>query len=170
MDAYSSPSKRAKRAGITISLLAVLLMTYVLFRSFFSSDEGIQSYSESRFVSNMEQQIPEMMREYSIPGLSILIIKEQKQIWSKAFGYANVEKNQKLKFDALFRVESISKPVTSWGVMKLAEENLISLDDPIQGYLGEWALPGSEFNTSEVTIRRLLSHSAGMPLGTVGEE
>ncbi len=72
--------------------------------------------------------------------------------------------------DAICRAESISKSITAWGVMRLVEQGLVGLDDPVQQYLGDWKLPESEYSEQEVTIRRLLSHSAGMSLGTIGEE
>lgn len=47
---------------------------------------------------------------------------------------------------------------------------LVGLDDPVRQYLGNWELPESEYSEQEVTVRRLLSNSAGMPLGTIGVE
>ncbi len=65
--------------------------------------------------------------------------------------------------DAICRVESISKSVTAWGVMRLVEQGLVGLDAPVQQYLGNWELPESEYSEQNVTVRKLLSHSAGMP-------
>lgn len=110
------------------------------------------------------------MDDYSIPGASVLVIKGGIPLWSQAYGYADNKRNRKLTVDAIFRVESISKPVTAWGVMKLAERGLINLDKPVQKYFRNWSLPESEYSLNGVTIRRLLSNSAGMPLGTIGEE
>jgi CubicO group peptidase (beta-lactamase class C family) len=67
-------------------------------------------------------------------------------------------------------VESLSKPVTAWGVMTLVEEGRVALDDPVEPHLSGFPLPPSDFQPEEVTIRRLLSHSAGLPLGTLGIE
>ena len=65
----------------------------------------------------------------------------------------------------MFPVASISKWVTSFGVMKLMEEGKLDLDKPIDDYLSRWKLPESEFDISKVTARRLLSHSAGLTDG-----
>lgn len=67
--------------------------------------------------------------------------------------------------DTLFQVASLSKWVTAWGVMKLAGEGRIDLDAPISTYLTRWQLPDSDFDESEVTARRLLSHTAGLTDG-----
>ncbi len=59
---------------------------------------------------------------------------------------------------------SISKPFTAWGIMKLAQDGKIDLDDPAEKYLTRWRFPEGEFESSAVTIRRLLSHTAGLSL------
>jgi CubicO group peptidase (beta-lactamase class C family) len=63
--------------------------------------------------------------------------------------------------DTLFQVASLSKWVTAWGVMTLVESGRIDLDVPVSRYLTRWALPPSAFNNDDVTVRRLLSHTAG---------
>lgn len=74
--------------------------------------------------------------------------------------------------DSLFQIASISKWVTAWGVMTLAEQDLIDLDAPVSRYLTRWQLPPGSFNNEEVTVRRLLSHTAGLTdgLGFLGFE
>ncbi|GAB5517888.1 MAG: hypothetical protein RhofKO_01390 [Rhodothermales bacterium] len=60
-----------------------------------------------------------------------------------------------------FQVASISKWVTAWGVFELIERGLLDLDTPVSAYLTRWQLPESEYDNEQVTIRRLLSHTAG---------
>lgn len=69
----------------------------------------------------------------------------------------------------VFNVGSISKTVTAWGVLKLVERGVISLDDPVERYLRRWHLPASTWSPDGVTIRRLLSHTAGLSLPSVHE-
>lgn len=64
--------------------------------------------------------------------------------------------------NTVFPVASISKWVTSFGVLKLVEQGKIALDKPIDDYLTRWHLPESEFDNSKVTVRKLLSHSSGL--------
>lgn len=63
--------------------------------------------------------------------------------------------------DTIFQVASVSKWLTAWGVMKLVEEGRLDLDAPVSRYLKRWRLPDSPDN-SKVTVRRLLSHTAGL--------
>lgn len=67
--------------------------------------------------------------------------------------------------DTLFQVASLSKWVTAWGVLALVEEGKLDLDAPVSRYLTRWKLPDSEFDHDEVTVRRLLSHTAGLADG-----
>jgi len=67
--------------------------------------------------------------------------------------------------DTLFQVASLSKLVTAWGVMTLVDAGTLDLDTPVDEYLVRWSLPPGEFDNSEVTVRRLLSHTAGLTDG-----
>lgn len=64
-----------------------------------------------------------------------------------------------------FQVASLSKWVTAWGVMSLVEHGKLNLDRPVSDYLTRWNLPKGEFNNDDVTIRLLLSHTAGLTDG-----
>lgn len=67
--------------------------------------------------------------------------------------------------DTRFQVASISKWTTAWGIMTLVEQGRIDLDAPVSRYLKRWQLPASEFDNDKVTVRRLLSHTAGLTDG-----
>lgn len=67
--------------------------------------------------------------------------------------------------NSLFQVASLSKWLTAWGVMTLAEQGRIDLDAPVSRYLTRWHLPESAFDNDQVTVRRLLSHTAGLTDG-----
>ncbi|WOR16048.1 serine hydrolase domain-containing protein [Hyphomonas sp. FCG-A18] len=66
---------------------------------------------------------------------------------------------------SVYQVASLGKWITAWGVMVLVEEGAIDLDTPISEYLTRWQLPESAFDPSGVTVRRLLSHTAGLTDG-----
>jgi CubicO group peptidase (beta-lactamase class C family) len=64
--------------------------------------------------------------------------------------------------NTIFQVASLSKWISAFGIMKLVEDGKLDLDAPVSKYLTRWQLPPSEFNNEEVTVRRLLSHTAGL--------
>jgi CubicO group peptidase (beta-lactamase class C family) len=67
--------------------------------------------------------------------------------------------------NTVFQVSSLSKWISAVGIMKLVEDGKLDLDTPVSRYLTRWQLPPSEFNNEEVTVRRLLSHTAGLTDG-----
>lgn len=90
------------------------------------------------------------IEELHVPAVSIAVMEEGTVI-SKAWG-TNIE--------ALFQAASISKALTAMGVMRLAADGVLDLDDEVNGLLRSWHLPQGE----GVTVRRILSHSAGLSL------
>ena len=73
--------------------------------------------------------------------------------------------NKPVNRNTIFQVSSMSKFVTAVGVMKLSEMGKINIDSPVNAYIKRWQLPASQFDNSEVTVRRLLSHTAGLTDG-----
>ncbi len=67
--------------------------------------------------------------------------------------------------NTVFQVSSLSKWISAFGIMKLVEEGKLNLDAPVSRYLTRWQLPAGKFNNDEVTVRRLLSHTAGLTDG-----
>lgn len=117
------------------------------------------------FTQYLDNRIANLMEAYDIPGANIALIKGGEIIYTKAFGYADLEARRKMTTDTYLRVESISKSVTAWGVLRLAEQGKIQLDSPVNNYIKSWSFPKSEFDVEKITVRQLLSHCAGLPLG-----
>jgi CubicO group peptidase (beta-lactamase class C family) len=74
-------------------------------------------------------------------------------------------KNKNVDKNTIFQVSSLSKFVSTAGIMKLVEMGKLDLDTPVNSYLKRWKLPPSEFDNEQVTVRRLLSHTAGLTDG-----
>lgn len=80
-------------------------------------------------------------------------------------GVHGVSVGEAVDVNTVFQTASLSKWITAWGVMALVEERKLDLDAPVSTYLTRWALPPSNFDNSKVTVRRLLSHTAGLTDG-----
>lgn len=161
----AKPSKSVYRWGL---LIALLLLWSIL--SVGCAKQSISSHNSlEEFTAYFDERIPRWMDRYQVPGVGIALIVDGKLAWTGAYGYADVDNQRTMTVDAVCRAESISKSVTAWGVMNLVEQGLIDLDAPIQRYLKDWQLPDSEYDDRSVTVRMLLSGSAGMPLGPIGE-
>jgi len=114
--------------------------------------------------------IEERMAFYNVPGVSIAVIENNEIAWCKSYGYADNERKVAVGRDTAFQGGSISKPVTAWAILKLAEKHGLNLDENVNAYLKDWTVPENDHTTHEkVTIRRLLNHSAGINVaGVVG--
>jgi len=117
------------------------------------------------FKAHMDKHIPILMRKYGIPGCSISLVKHGEIAASEAYGYADVENHRLLTVDTPMSVQSITKSLTAWGIMKLVEDGSLDLDAPVSQYLKNWQFPQTKYTVAKVTVRSLLSHTAGLPLG-----
>ncbi len=154
---------RSKAQGTLIVLLvSILTMSFLLFSS---NNEIDKNTSVEEFTSHLNRQIYSLSDRYGIPGGAIAIVRDGKVVWSDTFGYADIEEEKEITEATRFRVESISKSVTAWGVMKLVQDGMIDLDEPITKYIRNWSFPDSRFSYDTITTRHLLTHTSGMPLG-----
>lgn len=113
-------------------------------------------------TERLTRTVSRHLKADDVAGAVVVVIRQGKPVWTGAFGMADPDTGRAMTPDALFRVESISKPVTAWGVMRLAEDGKLDLDAPITSCLVRWQPPPE---AAPMTIRQLLSHSAGVGLG-----
>ncbi|MBW2370634.1 MAG: beta-lactamase family protein [Deltaproteobacteria bacterium] len=116
------------------------------------------------FTNWMQEQVPSLLDELGIPGAAVATIENSRTNFLSGFGMANLEEKRPVTTGTRFQLASISKAVTSWGIMKLVEQGQLDLDAQVEQYLTRWKLPPSDFDHDLVTTRRLLSHTAGTSL------
>ena len=103
------------------------------------------------------------MRYYHVPGLSLAVVDDFRVVYAAGFGVTEFGKTTPVDTSTLFLAGSISKPVFATGILQLVEQGKLSLDEDINRTLTSWKLPESRFTqTEKVTLRRLLTHSAGL--------
>ena len=131
-------------------------------------------------LNQIENLIEKAIDKNSIPGAVVLVAKNNQIIYKKAFGIKNPETNDPYQIDDIFRIASMTKAITSIGIMKLWERGLIGLDDPIENYIPEFKNVGvldkffpkdSTFTIKptkkKITIRNLLTHTSGIGYGFI---
>lgn len=102
------------------------------------------------------------MKELGVPAVSYAVVENGQIVLAAAYGEADLASGRDATTSTLFQAASISKPVTAMGVMELVERGRLSLDAPVNTILRSWQLPENELTaTTPVTLRLLLSHSAG---------
>ncbi len=102
-----------------------------------------------------------LWKQGDIPGFVVAIGHKDKVVFKRAYGYANLEKKERLTTDHIFRIASHSKTFTATAIMQLAEKGKLQLDDHAIDYL-PWLTKHKDKRFAKVTIRQLLSHTAGV--------
>jgi CubicO group peptidase (beta-lactamase class C family) len=108
------------------------------------------------------QSLKQRQSHYNVPGVSVAFMRNGKIAWTLQSGVKNVATNLPLDENTVFQAGSISKPAFASVLMKYRQDNSLDLDADVNSLLESWQLPQHEWTGQEiVSLRRLLSHSAG---------
>jgi CubicO group peptidase (beta-lactamase class C family) len=100
---------------------------------------------------------------YKVPGVSIAVIDRGRIDWARGYGFADVAAQRPVTPSTRFQAASISKSVAAAAALHFVEEGKIDLDRNVNEYLKSWKVPDNDFTREQkVTLRRILSHSAGL--------
>ncbi len=97
------------------------------------------------------------------PGLSIAVVNDQKLIWSRGFGYADVERKIEATPKTRYRIASITKLFTSTAIMQLRDKGKLSLEDEVAAHLSWFKLKRDYPDSPPIRIWHLLTHTSGLP-------
>ncbi len=139
--------------------------------------EWLSDPAEAAHIARVETRMPavaipngepiamtlaQWMEVYKIPGLSVAVFDKHRIVWAKAYGVKEAGASAPVTIDTLFQAGSISKPVAAMAALRHVEAGKWTLDENINNKLTSWKVPDNELTVTEkVTLRRLLSHSAG---------
>ena len=98
-----------------------------------------------------------------IPGISAAIVHDQDLLWSRGFGYADLEAEAAISPQTIFSICSVSKLFTSIAVMQLRDAGKLNLDDPIDKHLPWFDIQQTYTDVAPATVRSLLTHTSGLP-------
>ena len=150
-----------------LGVLAVVLLVASCGQPFASPISGIEE--RIRRVENgllLTKTIADRMETHHVPGMSIAVINDFEIEWTKGYGVLELGGNDAVTPDTLFQAGSIAKPVTAVGALHYVEQGLLELDENVNHRLVSWQVPENEFTAqADVTLRRLLSHTAGVNQG-----
>jgi CubicO group peptidase (beta-lactamase class C family) len=115
-------------------------------------------------LARMDEIANQFMTKYKVPGLSVAIARHGQFVYRKGFGLADVASGEKVTPDHLFRIASVSKPITSVAIFTLVEKGRLKLSDPV---FGRDAVFGTDFGSSypervqKITLEHLLTQTCG---------
>ena len=131
--------------------------------TFHDSDEIPQTGRTSAALAPVDDMVLSFMREHDLPGAGVAIARRGRLVYARGFGYADIDKREPVQPDSLFRIASLSKPVTAVAVLQLVEAGKLTLDTRVVDVLKVRAPRGKRRDPRlrAVTIRHLLQHTAG---------
>ena len=116
-------------------------------------------------LAPFDKLLTNFIAEHKLPGAAVAVTRHGKLVYARGFGHSEVEKKLPVQPDSLFRIASVSKPITAVGVMLLAEQGKLKLDEPVMKHITlKPALPAKgQFDKrwEKVTIRQCLQHTGG---------
>jgi CubicO group peptidase (beta-lactamase class C family) len=155
-----------KRFFHLVLVLALIINVWTPLASASSDVDGNKSpaYSsadQSMALAAIEKAVDEKRKELGIPGLSLVIVKDDRVIYIKGLGVKDVERGLAVTPDTLFAIGSCTKAFTAMAAMMSVDEGQLSLDDSPKKFLPYFKLMDQEAD-AKITIRDLLSHRSGL--------
>ncbi len=108
--------------------------------------------------------IREQIIENGVPSIAVAVMQDGKIVWEEGFGWANREKQIAADANTMYSLASISKPITTTGLMTLVQAGKVDLDRPANDYLGNSKLTARVGDANAATVRRVAGHTSGLPL------
>jgi CubicO group peptidase (beta-lactamase class C family) len=106
--------------------------------------------------------VPELLAQFSVPAVSVAVIRDFRIEWARAWGVKDVRTGEAATVDTLFQAASISKPVAAMASLRAIQDGRFALDQDINTILKSWKLPARRASSGEiVTPRMLMSHTSG---------
>jgi len=146
-----------------ITLPFKLLLLWLLCSSLLAW--GQQRAAATVPIQAVDEVMADFMTKYNVPGAVVAISKDEQLVYAKGYGYADTARKEKMSPGYLFRIASISKPITAIAILKLVEERRLSLDQRVFGSDG---ILGTRYGTAPyakdifaITVRHLLQHTCG---------
>jgi len=146
------------RKRLLCFLMAIILVSHGLRATTLSDDPRVEAA-----LRLVEVWVASQLDYNDIPGMSAGIVYDQELVWSRGFGFADVDEKMPASPDTIYSICSISKLFTSIGIMQLRDEGKLRLDDPIKKHLSWFNIKDRYPDAPEITIEAVLTHSSGLP-------
>jgi len=120
------------------------------------------SHSTKPDFSAIRAQLRTHVGRNDVPGLAIAVSRGGEVLWEEGFGWADRERHVQATPTTPFYIASVTKSITATAVLHLAERGKLKLDDPVNKYLGATKVHSPVWNSSDATIRRVMSQTSGL--------
>ena len=122
----------------------------------------VSAVDDNEFEVVLDAEMPGLLDDYGVSGSVVSHIANGSVTWTNAYGIADLDAGTAMSPDMVFEFGSCGKILTAWATMKLVERGAIELDTPVNEYLNRLQIESGRYDSSGVTVRRLLSHTSGL--------
>lgn len=150
--------KRILKPGyfLIISIIVIMVCSY------FSPVVRAFDDRYKKAIEEIDSLVKEEMSKNNIPGLSIALVDDKGIIWTRGYGYQDLDDKKSATPETLYLIGSVTKTITATAVMMLVDRGLIELDAPVNEYIPDFNINSRFKETKPITIRQLLSHHSGI--------
>ncbi|AZD69670.1 CubicO group peptidase, beta-lactamase class C family [Pseudomonas chlororaphis] len=127
--------------------------------------QSLRSFEPTQVASRIDAVLEQTLHDQRLVGAVVLVAHRGELIYRRAAGLADREAQVPMREDALFRLSSVSKPIASVAALVLVAQGKIQLDDDISRWLPYFKPTLSDGQPATITLRQLLSHTAGLSYG-----
>ena len=120
--------------------------------------------AEDRFAP-FDKLLTDFLAKHEVPGASVAVSSNRKVVYAKGFGLADVEAKRAVDVKSLFRIASISKPITAAAVLQLADAGKVDLDEPVLNFIRIKPDKRLDPRWHLLTVRHCLHHTGGWDRG-----
>ncbi len=130
------------------------------------SPEQVSTGAVDPRMSSYDRMMSDFLKTHRVPGAAVAVTDQGRLVYARGFGYADVAAREQVQPTSLFRIASLSKPITAVAVLQLVEQGKLKLDDSVFDILkldDEIEAAGEKFDIRqrEITIQHLLEHRGG---------
>jgi CubicO group peptidase (beta-lactamase class C family) len=151
--------RRAAARTLVSGLALIALVSGAL-----GAQAGAQRAARTDAWGSVRDTIRAVMARSDVPSVSVAVARGDSILWEESFGWADRERMVRATPNTMYSLASISKPMTATALMTLVERGKVDLDRPANDYLGTGKLTGLAGDARGATVRRVMSHTAGLPL------
>jgi CubicO group peptidase (beta-lactamase class C family) len=122
-------------------------------------------------MKSVDRVITELLTKWQMPGAAVGIVKDGRLVFARGYGWADKDNSVPVQPDSLFRIASVSKPITAAAILTLVEQGKVSLDDKAFKILNNLQPPrgtSPDRRLYDITIRQLLEHVGGWDTQALG--
>lgn len=149
-------------------LIVILLFIGGLGRPYEVVAATTQASLPDETAKKIDQYVKKNMNDAKIPGLSVVIVKNDQTIYEKGFGFADLEQKKPVQNDTLFEIGSNSKALTALAIYSLQEKGQIDLNRSVDTYI-PWLKMKYQGKEVSPTIQQFLNHTSGLPFRTIND-